>query len=112
MKSSIISRYRPASSWANRNILTLLKKAVGRFIPAAVIPEIRPNLPTVAARLADKRDSLQQNDPSNELQNPGTELPRADHAEIHSIPYCHDQHYHRTILVALDLSKALDTVVC
>ncbi|WP_333764851.1 reverse transcriptase domain-containing protein [Streptomyces sp. IBSBF 2390] len=44
---------------------TLLKKAAGIFIPAGVIPEIRPNFPTAAAHLADQRDELRARDPAN-----------------------------------------------
>lgn len=42
-----------------------LRKAARIFIPAGRIPEIRPNFPTSAARLADERDNLRANDPSN-----------------------------------------------
>ena len=32
--------------------------AAKRYIPAGYIPEVRPNFPTEAAKLADERDAL------------------------------------------------------
>ena len=42
-----------------------LTDAVKRYIPAGYIPEVRPNFPIEAAKLADERDALRVTNPDD-----------------------------------------------
>ena len=43
----------------------MMTDAAKRYIPAGYIPEVRPNFPTEAAKLADERDALRATNPDD-----------------------------------------------
>lgn len=51
---------------AEKTFRTILINAARKFIPAGSFKEIRPNFPTIAARLADQRDALRATEPGED----------------------------------------------
>lgn len=61
------NKFLPLDVFSSEKIFTtVINKAAKHFIPAGRIQKIRPNFPSAAAILADERDELRRQDPSNQ----------------------------------------------